>query len=225
MCGRYAIYGPRSISRAEKDAADDFAFPPRYNVAPAQMAPVMSGDQEGRWRYQAARWGLLPSWVKDPKALKHPINAKSETAAIKPMFRHAFRKNRVLVPADAFYEWKAIAGGKWPFLIRMRDESQFAMAGLLERWPGPEGEIRTFAILTTEPNALVAEIHDRMPAIIRPENYAAWLDPSLTDVEVLQGMLGPYPERLMETYPVSKKVNAPANDLADLVARWTGNIG
>ena len=142
---------------------------------------------------------------------------KAETAAIKPMFRGAFRKNRVLVPADAFYEWKVVAGKKQPYLIRMRDGAPFGMAGLLERWRGPEGEVQTFAVLTTEANALMAEIHNRMPAIIRPGDYASWLDPEVSDVVLLQGMLGPYPERAMEAYPVSRRVNSPANDGPDLI--------
>lgn len=218
MCGRYAIYGPISRHRENFDVEGDFDFPPRYNIPPSLFLPVIR-QEAGARRFVAARWGLLPSWAKDPKAISQPINAKSETAAIKPMFRHAFRKSRVLVPAAAFYEWKPVAGGKQPYLIRMRDESPFGMAGLLECWNGPEGEVRSFAILTTEPNPLMAEIHNRMPAIISPENYAAWLDPGLSDVEALQGMLGPYPERLMEAYPVSRKVNSPANDGVELVER------
>lgn len=219
MCGRYAMYGPISRHREQFDADDfDFDFPPRYNIPPSIFVPVVRQDQGGR-RFTSARWGLLPSWVTDPRAISHPINAKSETAAIKPMFRHAFRKSRVLVPADAFYEWKVVDGKKQPYLIHMRDDSPFGMAGVLEHWHGPEGEVQTFAILTTEPNPLMAAIHNRMPAIILPENYSSWLDPGLADVEALQAMLGPYPERFMEANPVSRKVNSPANDGPELLER------
>lgn len=154
---------------------------PRFNVAPSQVLPVVRQDGDGHRAFLMARWGFIPSWAKDTEGMPKPINAKAETAAIKPMFRHAFRKSRVLVPADAFYEWKVVAGKKQPYLIRMRDQSPFGMAGLLEHWHGPEGEGEgeavTFTILTTEPNPLMATIHDRMPAIIRPKDYASWLDP------------------------------------------------
>jgi putative SOS response-associated peptidase YedK len=219
MCGRYALYGPQSRYREHFGAADEFGLAPRFNAAPSQRLPVVGQGADGHRAFVVARWGLVPSWVKDVTGLKQPINAKAETAAIKPIFRHAFRESRVLVPADAFYEWKTVAGKKQPYLIRMRDQSPFGMAGLLEHWQGPEGDVTSFAILTTESNPLMAEIHDRMPAIIQPEAYAAWLDAGMTDVEALQGLLAPYPERLMEVYPVSRKVNSPANDGPDLVER------
>lgn len=217
MCGRYALYGPQSRYRDQFDTQRGFDLPPRYNVAPSQVLPVVRQDEDGHRDFVMAKWGLIPSWVKDPAELNKPINAKSETVAIKPMFRHAFRKGRVLVPADAFYEWKLVAGKKQPYLIRMLDQSPFGMAGLLEHWLGPEGEVQTFTILTTEPNPLMATIHSRMPAIIRPESYALWLGHGLTEVEALQAILGPYPERLMEAYPVSRKVNSPAHDGPDLI--------
>lgn len=212
MCGRYALYGPHSRYRDQFDTPDDLDWAPRFNIAPSQMVPIVRLLSEGQREFLLAKWGLIPSWVKDPGQISHPINAKAETAAIKPTFRHAFRKSRVLVPADAFYEWKLVAGKKQPYLIRMRDESPFGMAGLLEHWQGPEGELISLAILTTEPNPLMAEIHNRMPAIIQPQDYGLWLNHELADMERLQAMLGPYPERLMEAYPVSRRVNRPMND-------------
>jgi putative SOS response-associated peptidase YedK len=217
MCGRYAMYGPISRHREHFGIDDDLAFAPRFNIAPSQTLPVVHQSEDGSRHFIAARWGLIPSWVKDPAELNQPINAKAETAAVKPMFRHAFRKSRVLVPADAFFEWKSIAGKKQPYLIRMRDQSPMGMAGLLEHWHGLEGEVMTFAILTTDPNPLMAEIHNRMPAIIRPEDYATWLDPAIADVEVLQGLVGPYGERFMEAFPISRKVNSPSNDGPDVI--------
>lgn len=217
MCGRYALYGPHSRYRDHFGTANDLDLAPRFNIAPSQVVPIVRQLPDRQRDFLLAKWGLVPSWAKDPGQLSHPINAKAETAAIKPMFRHAFRKSRVLVPADAFYEWKLVAGEKQPYLIRMRDESPFGMAGLLEHWQGPEGEVVTFAILTTGPNSLMAELHNRMPAIIRPQDYELWLDPNLADVERLQAMVGPYPERLMEAYPVSRKVNRPATDGPDLI--------
>lgn len=217
MCGRYALYGPHSRYREQFGTADDFDLAPRFNIAPSQVVPVVRQGADGLRHFVMARWGLIPSWVKDPSQVNQPINAKAETAAIKPMFRHPFRAGRVLVPANAFYEWKVIAGKKQPYLIRMQDESPFGFAGLLERWHNADGEVVTFAILTTEPNSLMAEIHNRMPAIVRPGDYGAWLDMGLTDVETLQGMIGPYPERFMEAYPVSRKVSSSASEGPDLV--------
>jgi len=217
MCGRYVIFGPPSRYRDHFETGEAFDMAPRFNVAPSQILPVVRQNRDGSRDFVFARWGLVPSWVRDPAKLNRPINAKAETAAIKPMFRHAFRKNRILVPADGFYEWKAVAGKKQPYLIRMRDEAPFGMAGLLEHWQSPEGDARTFAVLTTEPNPLMAQIHNRMPAIVRPEDYAAWLAPEASDVGVLQSLLGPYPERAMAAYPVSRKVNAPTYDGPDLL--------
>lgn len=217
MCGRYALYGPSSRYREYFVTTNEIDFAPRFNVAPSQLLPVVRQDHEGKRTFLSARWGLIPSWVKDPAEIQHPINAKSETAALKPMFRHAYRTSRVLVPADAFYEWKPEAAKKKPYLIHMRDGVPFGMAGLLEHWLGPSGEVRTFTILTTDANPLMAEIHSRMPVIIRPDDYRRWLDPSLSDVSEIQAMVGPYPERFMEAYPVSPKVGNPANDSPDLI--------
>jgi putative SOS response-associated peptidase YedK len=217
MCGRYTLYGPQSRHREHFGTAEDFDLAPRYNIAPSQSVPVVRQSSDGLRHFVIARWGLMPSWVKDPAELSHPINAKAETAAIKPMFRHAYRKSRVLVPADGFYEWKVIEGKKQPYLIRMRDESPFGMAGLLEHWQGPEGEVLTFAVLTTEPNTLMADIHNRMPVIVKPEDYGRWLDPGLSDVAELQKLVGPYPERFMDAYPVNRRVNSPANDGPELI--------
>lgn len=217
MCGRYALYGPSSRYREHFATENEFDFPPRFNIAPSLLLPVVRQDIEGRRSFLTARWGLIPSWVQEPSEIQHPINAKSETAALKPMFRHAYRTSRVLVPADAFYEWKPEAGGKQPYLIHMRDSAPFGMAGLLERWQGPSGELLTFTILTVEANPLMAEIHNRMPVIIRPEDYDRWLAPSMVDVSVIQSMVGSYPERFMEAYPVSRKVGNPANDSSELI--------
>lgn len=217
MCGRYALYGPSKRHRDHFRTQVEFELAPRFNIAPSQTLPVVRQTADGTRELIFAKWGLLPSWVKVPSEIAHPINAKAETAALRPMFRTAFRHSRVLVPADAFYEWIPAAGGKQPYCIRLKDEAPMGIAGLLEHWPGPEGEQMTFTILTTEPNPLMARIHNRMPAIIQPENYDTWLDTSVTDVNVLQALLGPFPERLMEAYPVSKLVNSPAHESPELI--------
>jgi len=216
MCGRYALNRSPAELKAHFDAANELDLKPRYNIAPSQTVPVVRLDEAGNRVFTLARWGLIPSWVKDPEELQHPINAKAETAAIKPMFRHAFRKSRVVVPADAFYEWMP-KDGKQPYLIRLRDGAPMGMGGLLEHWHGPEGDVTTFTILTTEANSLMAKIHDRMPVIIKPEDYATWLDTNLTDVIKIQAMALPYPDRFMESYPVSRKVNSPKNDSPDMM--------
>jgi putative SOS response-associated peptidase YedK len=220
MCGRYALYGPISRHRDHFGVPDDgFAFGPRYNLAPGQALPIVRADPTGNRSFLLALWGLIPASAKVTDTLLKPINAKAETAAIKPLFRHAFRQSRVLVPADAFYEWQAVAGQKLPYLIHMKDEQPFGFGGLLEYWRGPAGDVATFTILTTSPNALVAEIHNRMPVIIQPEHYAEWLDPAVTDVSRLHTLIGPYPEQLMEAYRVSKMVNSPANECVELIGR------
>lgn len=216
MCGRFAIYGSPAKFKEHFGTTNELDLKPRFNIAPTQTVPVVHLDEAGNRVFTLARWGLIPSWVKDPQEIQHPINAKAETAAIKPMFRHAFRKNRVLVPADAFYEWVP-RNGKQPYLIRLRDGEPMGMGGLLEHWRGTEGEVMTFTILTTNANLLMAEIHDRMPVIIKPEDYAAWVDTNLTDVAKIQAMAQSYPERLMEAYPVSRKVNSPQHDSPDLI--------
>jgi putative SOS response-associated peptidase YedK len=140
------------------------------------------------------------------------INARSETAPEKPSFRRAFRERRCLIPADGFYEWKRVNGGKQPYYIHMKEERPFAFAGLWESWKDEGGpEIRSCAILTTKPNALAREIHDRMPVILPAGSYAAWLDPE-AEKEELVALLVPYPEDEMETYPVSRFVNSPQNN-------------
>ncbi len=217
MCGRYALYGPQSRYREHFGVDDEFDLAPRFNVAPSALMPVLRESEDGRRSFVAARWGLIPSWAKDVAGMRKPINARAETAAVKPMFRHAFMRSRVLVPADAFYEWQVVDGGKQPYLIHMRDGAPFGMAGLLERWQGPDGEQVTFTILTTTANAVVARLHDRMPVIVRPEDYGRWLDARLVDVAELQGMLCPYPEQAMAAYPVSRRLNSPANDGPELL--------
>jgi len=218
MCGRFALNSTPAKLKEHFATANVPDVKPRFNIAPSQSVPVVRLDESGNREFAIAQWGLIPSWVKDPAELQHPINAKAETAAIKPMFRHAYRKSRVLVPADAFYEWAAKDGVKQPYLIRLRDGEPMAMGGLLEHWQSPEGDVATFTILTTSANSLMAKIHDRMPVIIKPEDYASWLDTHLDDVIKIQAMALPYPDRFMEAYPVSRKVNSPKYDSPDLIA-------
>ncbi len=205
---------------------------PRYNVGPGQAAPVVRMDVEaGQPRLDALRWGLIPGWAKDHKIGYRTINARAETVASKPAFRSAFKRRRCLVPVSGFYEWQKLpaaganAGGrkgkpvKQPWLLRPAEGSILALAGLWERWQpkdaGAEGGsdvLESFTIITTEANATMAPLHDRMPVILPPTEHALWLDPELDDAEVLQGVLRPAPEGLLAPVPVSTHVNRVQND-------------
>ena len=212
MCGRYTLASPT------ERLAEEFGFDgtsvelaPNYNVAPTQgVAAVL--EEGGQRRLEVLRWGLIPPWADDPGIGSRMINARSETAPGKPSFRRAFRERRCLIPADGFYEWQRTNGAKQPYYIHMEDGRPFAFAGLWESWSkGGEGEVRTCTILTTGANALVGEVHDRMPVILAHDAYDVWLDPA-SERDELTGLLAPYPVDEMEAYPVSRFVNSPSNN-------------
>lgn len=182
----------------------------RYNIAPGTEQLVVlatEGDREARLFH----WGLIPRWAKDRSIGYKTTNARGETAATRPAFRAAFRHRRCLVPANGYYEWKTVAGSKQPYLIGLAGGTLFAMAGLWESWQGPQGEVRSFTIITTAPSELAATIHDRMPAIIPRSQYQRWLDPHRIDPEQIQPMIAGYPAREMIAYPVSTKLNNARN--------------
>jgi len=160
------------------------------------------------------RWGLIPFWAKDASIGPKTINVMSETAAEKPAFRDAMKLRRCLIPADGFYEWKQLGTKvKQPYNFGMADNALFAFAGLWECWGGPSSEsIETFTILTTKPNSLVADVHDRMPAILKPEDYELWLDPGVTNVALVTDTLKPFDAQWMKKWPVSTRVNRVEND-------------
>jgi putative SOS response-associated peptidase YedK len=217
MCGRYALYGDAAALSAHFGIDNAFDWGARWNIAPGQFSPVLEATAEGGRVAVLARWGLLPSWVRDPRAIAHPFNAKAETAATRPMFRHAMRRRRVLVPASGFYEWQPLGGRKQPWFIHRPDGRPLAFAGLLEHWSGFEGELVTYTVLTCAANATVAPIHERMPLILDEDDYAMWLDPALVEPEALRPLLATRDAFPLERYPVSRRVNRGIDDDAGLI--------
>jgi putative SOS response-associated peptidase YedK len=214
MCGRYThcYTWPEIVAlyRLVADVLMPAGFGPRYNVAPTQDAPVLRLDKAGRREIAMLRWGLIPSWAKDPAIGNRMINARAEGITEKPSFRAALRQRRCLIPASGFYEWQRAGPRKQPHCIGRADGKPFSMAGLWERWQDREGgpAIETFTIITTAANDLLAPIHDRMPAIIDPPDEEAWLGAPAPPLELLR----PHSSQDMIAYPVSTWVNSPAHD-------------
>ncbi len=225
MCGRYTLTVQEQDLIAEFDliAGDIGDYAVRYNIAPTQNAPVVRVI-ESRRRVDPLRWGLIPHWAKDIKIGNRMINARSEEAESKPAFRNALRMRRCLVPCTGFFEWKVLDDGnstrpgKQPYYIRRADERVFALAGMWERWHAPNGStVESYTILTTAPNDLLSTLHDRMPVIISPDEYALWLDPNMQDAIRLRSLFSPFPARDFVAKPVSTKVNSPANDSPECI--------
>jgi putative SOS response-associated peptidase YedK len=210
MCSRYSLTSPPEAVRKLFDAGGPEDFPPRYNIAPTDPALIVRSDlQRGRELY-LVRWGLIPPWVKDPREFATLINARSETAAEKPSFRGALRHRRCLVPTDGFYEWTGRPGAKQPHLVRLKNQSLFALAGLWECWLGADGsELETMAILTTPANEDMAAIHDRMPVIIGPADYERWLDCRPGTADHVMDLMRPLALGQIETLAVNPKLNNP----------------
>jgi putative SOS response-associated peptidase YedK len=212
MCGRFTLKTLPQLLAEHFALGDIPALAPRYNIAPSQEIAVVR-LQEGQRRLDLLRWGLVPSWSKDASIGSRLINARSETAGEKPAFRAALRSRRCLVPADGFYEWQVRGGRKQPHLIQRRDGGPFAFAGLWERWRGTEGtEIASCTLLTTEANELVRPIHDRMPVILDPRDYEAWLDSEVNTPARVASLLRPSSAAEMVAIPVGLWVNDPRHD-------------
>jgi putative SOS response-associated peptidase YedK len=206
MCGRYSVaVDPEQLASRFNAELPSEPLPPRQNAAPTEHLPVLLN--EGPRRIELLRWGLIPSWADDPSIGSRLINARAETLAEKPSFRSALKSRRCLVLANAFYEWqKTEDGKKVPYRIALKTGEPFAFAGLWENWRDPSGQpVRTFTIITTEPNDLVAPIHNRMPAILLPEAEASWLGDNGVS-EDWKDMLGPYPADLMVAEEASRDV-------------------
>lgn len=221
MCGRYLIISAPEAIRMIAGYFEQPNFPPRYNVAPTQPVPVVLPDGARR-RFRLMRWGLLPSWVKDPKAFTLLINGRSESANEKPAFKNAMKRRRCLIPADGFYEWKVEGKMKRPFVVRPRDRQPVMFAGLWETWIGPNGEeLDTVAILTVEANASLRPIHHRMPVILAREACEPWLDCAAVNEREAMQFLKAAPDELMEAHEISPAVNRVANDGPQLLEPYT----
>ena len=217
MCGRYTVTATPEAIRALFRYVEQPNFPSRYNIAPTQPIAVVR-LVDGERHFALMRWGLLPSWVKDPKAFSLLINARGESVNEKPAFRNAMKRRRCLIPANGFYEWKALPGRKQPFYIRSKSGEPVAFAGLWETWTGPNGEeLDTAAIVTTSANRTLSPIHDRMPVVVPPEAFDLWLDCTNVDATTAAALLAPAQEDLFEAYEISTAVNRTANDNPKLI--------
>jgi putative SOS response-associated peptidase YedK len=225
MCGRYVIISTPEAIRALFGYGEQPNFPPRYNVAPTQPIPIVR-LADGKRAFTLMRWGLLPSWVKDPKTFPLLIDARGESVLEKPAFRNAMRRRRCLIPTDGFYEWQARGSGrpKQPYLVCAKRDAggqapPLAFAGLYETWTGPNGEeIDTAAIVTTAANRTLAPIHERMPVFVPKEAFDIWLDCANVEADVAAALIRPADDNLLEAYPVSPAVNHVGNDSPALIA-------
>ena len=217
MCGRYTQTKTGEAIARTFNLTTSPDPTPRYNIAPTQPVCAIAQPHQDR-EYRIFQWGLIPSWAKDPAIGNRMINARAETVAEKPSFRAAFKRRRCLVIADGFYEWKREGKQKQPFYIQMVDQSLFGMAGLWEIWESGDGSyIESCTILTTEPNALMQPIHNRMPVILRAQDYDLWLDPQQQKREALEPLLAPSDAGMMQAYAVSKTVNNPRNETPECI--------
>ena len=228
MCGRYRLSridlllaAYRDIFRGTFEEFSEIHITHRFNIAPSQNVPIIRATKDGTPKLELARWGFIPSWTKG-KPKSAPINAKAETVDTSGMFRQAFARRRCLVPADGFYEWQGARPPRRPFFIHKTDDSLFCFAGLWEQWRGSESAepLDTFTIITTTPNSLIEKIHNRMPVILRPQNYSAWLNETSPQATI-KAMLKPYSDSELEAYPVSPAVNSPKYDGPELTKRDT----
>ncbi|HLT21357.1 MAG TPA: SOS response-associated peptidase [Thermomicrobiales bacterium] len=223
MCGRFAVIRQleelarlfeAGLIRMEGD------FAPNYNVAPSTIIPAVI-EEDGQRVIVGLYWGFTPSWAKARKDGPRPINARKETVATSGMFRNAFRRRRAIIPADGFFEWKAEGTGKQPFFIHRADGDVMAFAGIWERWQDPTGELETpldsCAIITTNANDEMAQLHDRMPVILEPEEWDRWLDAELTDAEALADLLDPAEDHVIAYHPVTPDVGNVRNNRPDLI--------
>lgn len=211
MCARYTLKTPPEAVAALFDLPSVPELTARYNVAPTQNVAAVR-EPHGSREFARLRWGLVPSWADDLKIGHRLLNARAETVASKPAFRAAFRKRRCLLPADGYYEWKAVGRAKQPYWFRLSDGGLFAFAGLWERWERDGQVVESCSLITTEGNELARQIHDRMPVLLDRTTWDVWLDPEVADADALGELLRPYPAEKMRVDPVNPIVNNPRHD-------------
>ena len=218
MCNRYRLTHSKQYLAERFQAADnEIEVRPRYNVAPTQPVLTVRKERGKKIRhFTTMRWGLIPSWAKDMSIATRTLNARSETVTTTPAFRESILTKRCLIPADGFYEWRKMGSVKQPYCFEVGEGEVFAFAGLWDQWTGPDGEIiESCTVLTTKPNSLIEDLHNRMPVIVSSEKYDLWLDPDVTDFEAIRDILKPYDANLMRRYPVSMKLNNSRIDDAE----------
>ena len=221
MCGRFVLYSSKERI-AERFGVDPSSlnlithWEARYNIAPSTRCLIVRPSDLGWREMVSVSWGLLPHWAKSAADRRY-INARGETVFEKPAFRTAVRRRRCLVVADGYYEWKAAGGRKIPYFFTMKEEQPFAMAGMLDSWERERDRIESFAIITTNANELSAAVHERMPAILKPEDYDLWLDAKATDPAQLAPLIAPYSAESMQCWPVSVKIGDPKNETPELI--------
>jgi putative SOS response-associated peptidase YedK len=221
MCGRFTLRTPTPILIEHFGLARIPALPPRFNIAPTQDVAVVRQPAAAR-EVALLRWGLIPAWAKDPAIGNRMINARAETVATKPAFRTAFRRRRCLVLADGFYEWKPVDERKQPYFIHRHDDAPMGLAGLWESWQSPDDppqQLASCTIITTQANHQLRPIHQRMPVIVAPQQYATWLDPEFDDPDRLLPLLAPWLHDTLQADPVGTYVNKPSHEGPQCLAR------
>lgn len=219
MCARYTLGNVSGVPLRFQAVAEQLELTPRYNIAPSQFVPVIVPANGGR-AIHLQRFGLIPAWSKDGPPKFATINARGEDIEAKATYRRPFQRQRCLIPADGFYEWRTEGKAKIPLHIRLRDGGLFAFAGVYDVWrePSSDERVESFSIVTTTPNDLLKTIHNRMPVILPAEAEDFWLDPDNRDIAGLKSLLRPYPAEEMEAYEVSKAVSRPGNEGPALIA-------
>ncbi|MCG7383320.1 SOS response-associated peptidase [Paenibacillus sp. ACRRY] len=219
MCGRFTITDPLEelMDRYMASISDDYEYQPNYNAAPMQHIPAIIGSSQGN-RLGSLRWGLVPTWAKDDKIGNKMINARAETLDTKPSFKRLISSRRCIIPTNGFYEWKKEGTHNQPLRILLKDERIFSLAGLYDIWADSEGnKLSTCTIITTEPNELMTDIHNRMPVILHPQDEEEWLDRNHNDVPSLLALLKPYKASEMRAYKVSRDVGNVRNNSEELL--------
>lgn len=219
MCGRYTLSTPGAELAEVFGLEERVELEPRFNIAPTQRAPIIRLGSDGGPLLTLCRWGLVPYWADDLSIGNRMINARAESLHQRRAYREALERRRCVVPADGFFEWQAVGGQKQPHYFSRPDAGPFAMAGLWERWGAADEVVESFTVITTDADAVVAPIHDRMPAILSEESWTVWL--SAGGAEKREELLQPVPDGFLQSYPVSTFVNSPRNDSSRCVEALT----